>query len=196
MKQQINFLQKEQEVYDFSAVTGAIKAVGPNQQLLTHVRNWARMLVAYQDDPDNFILTQNNILGKVVERIIALVGSMDRPIMLERFQEYARPVLTDADYTKYVRIPQIIYDFDQLDQLAEMTEGQDDLVEEVITLRDHVIQGNGVGIGNISNAFINLIVGTRARPRLETRLFLYLNILYEFPDDDGPDDDLLDDSEG
>lgn len=176
----------EQEVYDFKVIEGAIKAVEPNHPLLTHVVNWARMLVAYQDDPDNFSLTliQNDILGKVVERIIALVGSMDRPIMLERFQEYARLVLTDADYTKHVAIPQVVYDFDQL---VEMTEGQDDLIEEVITLRNHVIQGTGVGVGNISNAFINLIVGTRARLRLETRLFLYLNILYEFPNDDDSD---------
>jgi hypothetical protein len=95
-------------VYDFSVVSNVIEAIGV---LDDGPELWAQALADIDADGASMVLTP---LDGVVKRVLAIVAAIDRPLMLQRFQEYAMIVLSDADFRQIVAIPQINYDFDAI----------------------------------------------------------------------------------
>lgn len=194
---------QQQEVYDFSTVKAAVSAVDPASSMLIQLTTWATLLAQVLDNqPPTLSPTDEVVFAGIAKRVISIVAGFDRPMMLARFQGYARLTLTDEAYIEIVG-QQIIYDFDQLTQFVNQDNG--DLLDEIVCYRDLVLAGETLPQGyQYSPEFIavtNRMAGDLShRPHFLGRLQGYLLVLGPpEADDDTPDawlDDGDDDDDG
>lgn len=95
----------EQRLYDFSVVVKVMESLGVYDD---GPALWEQALVDIDTSGVSDVLTP---MSGIVERVLSVVVSLDRPHMLQRFQEYARIALSTADFRRVVELPQINYDF-------------------------------------------------------------------------------------
>lgn len=174
-------------IYDFSVVRDSIRKVDPASPKLNDLGIWARALAEWKDDPNNWALSINDNFAPIVTWVIGFVGAMD-PLMLERFQEYARPVLSEERYAEFVTNPQVAFDFGQL----ALSANSEELILEIRILRDKVIAGNRLAkLSDLSpemRDFYPQFFDTNVhRPRLCARVSVYFALL--MPGDPGQGDD-------
>lgn len=162
----------KQTEYDFSVVRRIVSQFNTCGVFLSGLVDWEQALAGGQP-----CLSDNGVIGSTLE----LVGAIDRPRMLDRFQGYARAVLSDEDFAELVVKPQVNYDFEQvvLQADARTSSGcNTDLLVEILKLRDMVLASEWLD-APMSPEIADLLrfMTTLNRPRLSERLSRYCLLL-------------------
>lgn len=157
----------EQTQYDFSMVKRVVSQFYVYGSVMVGLERWERALADGQNClPDN----------EVVSFTLELIRAMDRPRMLDRFQGYARAVLSDAEFAELVVKPQVNYDFEQLLQFIADQDNAD-LLDEITKLRNLILTGEWLAVSMSPEITDLLRLMITLRPRLSVRLYRYYLLL-------------------
>jgi hypothetical protein len=192
-----------QEVWDFSALQAIITAVDPQSPWIEKLQGWANILaiaITTGQSPE-FTPVDDKVLTETVAHIIDVVAGSNHPIMLARFQEYARLTLSPEGFAEVVG-QQITYDFDQILRFAAAY--GDTLKAEIDRYLEMVLDGERFQTGeDFSREFdvtiLELSITLQHRSRLIARINGYITgleaqtVLVDDGDNDlalvSPDDD-------
>lgn len=153
--------------YDFSVIRKVVTQFNTYGILLSALVDWEKALADGRTG-----LTSKDMVPAILE----LVSAMDRPQMLDRFQGYARTVLSDEDFAELVVRPQVNYDFEQV--VLQANPGNTALLDEIVMLRDLVLASELLTMPMSSEMSELLrLMTTLNRPRLSERLYRYYLLL-------------------
>jgi len=151
----------KQVAYDFQVVRNTVSVVAGDDIWDAGLSAWSQHLAFFTQG------TQQTLID-TIKSTVRLVAGMDRPMMLTRFQEYARRVLNEQDFRDNVVEPQIEYDFSALIDLAHT----DALKAELIMCRSIVLSGFRTNV-SFSKELLGLLLEISHRPWLSARLKVY-----------------------
>lgn len=167
-----------QEVYDFSTVQAIIIAVDPQSPWLDRLQGWANILAIAITTGQSPELTpvDDKFLTETVAHIIGVTAGSNHPIMLVRFQEYARLTLSHEGFYAVVG-QQITYDFSQILRFAAAY--GDTLKAEIDRYLDLVLVGDRLQTGEDFTPewyvmIAEMAVTLQYRPRLIARINGYI----------------------
>lgn len=167
-----------QEVYDFLTVQAVIVAVDPQSPWLDKLQGWANILaiaITTGQTPDLTPVDMEDLVVTVAH-IIGIVAGSNHPIMLARFQEYARLTLSPEGFHAVVG-QQITYDFSQILRFA--TAYGDILKAEIDRYLKMVLGGERFRTGEDFSPKWYVMIAEMAvtlshRPRLISRINAYI----------------------
>ena len=167
-----------QEVYDFSTVQAIIMAIDPKSPWLDKLQGWANILAIAitTGQPPELTPVDDKGLTETVAHIISIVAGSNHPIMLARFQEYARLTLSPEGFYTVVG-QQITYDFGQVLRFAAAY--GDTLKAEIDLLLKMVLVGSRFQTGEDFSPewyvmIAEMAVTLQYRPRLIGRINGYI----------------------
>ncbi len=160
----------DQRMYDFLVVEKVMESLGGCDD--DGPALWEQALVDIDTFGVSDVLTP---MPGIVKRVLATVAAMDRPHMLQRFQEYAQAVLTEPDFQRIVEVSQINYDFGVLKDAAVVPPTVAELEEWHTAVLAGVPLGRQPSVSVIQ--FVIDFCQSRNRPHLLARFGAMLDLL-------------------